>query len=62
MSTFIVERKYKGFPIFETICGVEDIDMSLFPDLISLWVCETKEEILAVENELHRKHRHVYQN
>ena len=56
MSTFIVERIYKGFPLFETINGVEDIDLSMYNDIQTLWVCETKEEILAVENELRRKH------
>jgi hypothetical protein len=56
MSTFVVERKFKGQPIIETISGVEDIDMSLFPDMITTWVCETPEEITAVESELRRKH------
>jgi len=56
VSTFIVERIYKGYPIFETITGVEDIDMSMYNDIQTLWVCETKEEVSAVENELRRKH------
>ena len=56
MSTFVVERNFKGRPIIETISGVEDIDMSLFPDMITTWVCETPEEVLAVENELRKKH------
>ena len=56
MSTFIVEHEYKGYPLFETISGVEDIDTSLFDKILTMWVCETPEEINAVENELRKKH------
>jgi hypothetical protein len=56
MSHFVIERNYKGNPIIETLCGVEDIDVSMFPELTTLWVCETMEEVNAVENELRRKH------
>jgi len=56
MSTFVVEHEYKGYPLFETISGVEDIDTSLFDKIITMWVCETPEEVDAVENELRRKH------
>ena len=56
MSTFIVEHEYKGYPIFETISGVEDIDTSLFDKILTMWVCDSPEEIAAVENELRRKH------
>jgi len=56
MSTFVVEHEYKGYPLFETITGVEDIDMSMFDKVLTLWVCENPEEVLAVENELRRKH------
>jgi hypothetical protein len=56
MSTFVVEHEYKGYPMFETIAGVEDIDTSLFDKILTLWVCETTEEVQAVENELRRKH------
>lgn len=56
MSHFVVEHVYKGYPMFETITGVEDIDLSLFPEFQTLWVCDSLEEVAAVENELRRKH------
>ena len=56
MSTFVVEHEYKGYPLFEIITGVEDIDTSMFDKILTLWVCENKEEVEAVEKELRRKH------
>jgi hypothetical protein len=56
MTYFVVEHVYKGYPMFETISGVEDIDVNLFPNLETLWVCETKEEVDVVEKELRDKH------
>jgi hypothetical protein len=56
MTTFIVEHLVKGHPLFDTIQGVEDIDLSMFKDVQTLWVCDTPEEILAVETELRGKH------
>lgn len=56
MSHFVVEHEFKGHPVIETLTGVEDIDMAQFPKLITLWHCETMEEVTAVENELRRKH------
>ncbi len=56
MSHFVIERIYKGYPIIETLTGVEDIDTSQYPDIETLWVCETAEEVKAVESELRRKH------
>ena len=56
MSTFVVEHLFKGHPMFDTISGVEDIDLSMFKDIQTLWVCETSEEIEAVESELRKKH------
>jgi hypothetical protein len=56
MSHFVVEHVYKGYPMFETITGVEDVDLNLFPKFQTLWVCESLEEVTAVENELRRKH------
>jgi len=55
MSIFIVEHIYKGFPMFETIRGVEDIDLSNFSNIQTMWVCDNEEEVIAVENELRRK-------
>jgi hypothetical protein len=56
MSHFVVEHMYKGYHMFETITGVEDINLDLFPEFKTLWVCDSLEEVTAVENELRRKH------
>jgi hypothetical protein len=56
MSTFVVEHLVKGYPMFDTVAGVEDIDTSLFNDIQTLWVCETPEEVEVIENELRKKH------
>jgi len=42
--------------MFDTVSGVEDIDLTMFKNIQTLWVCDTPEEIQAVENELRRKH------
>ena len=54
MSSFIVEHKYKGNYVMETICGVEDIDTSMYKDLLGVWVCDSPEELQVMENELRR--------
>lgn len=56
MSYFVVEHKYNGYPVIETIAGVEDIDMSRYPELQTLWRCKNEIEVQAVESELRRKH------
>jgi hypothetical protein len=56
MTTYIVEHLVKGHPVFDTIQGVEDIDLTMFKDIQTLWVCDTPEEIETVENELRSKH------
>jgi hypothetical protein len=56
MTTFIVEHLHNGYPMFDSVTGVEDIDLSMFKDIQTLWVCDTKEEIEAVESELRKKH------
>ena len=56
MTTFIIEHLVKGHALFDTVQGVEDIDLSMFKDIQTLWVCDTPEEIMAVETELRRKH------
>jgi hypothetical protein len=56
MTTFIVEHLHHGMAMFDTIQGVEDIDLSMFKDIQTLWVCDMPEEINAVENELRRKY------
>jgi hypothetical protein len=54
MSTFVVEHKYKGSYVMETIAGVEDIDTSVYKNLLGIWVCDSPEEVKAVEDELKR--------
>ena len=56
MTTFIVEHLYKGHLMFDTVSGVEDIDLSMFKDIQTLWVCDKPEEIIAVETQLREKH------
>jgi hypothetical protein len=36
----------------ETICGVEDIDTSMYKDLLGIWVCDSQEELQVMEKEL----------
>jgi hypothetical protein len=52
MSHFIVEHRYKGNYVMETITGVEDIDTSRFQDLLGIWVCDSLEELQIMEEEL----------
>jgi hypothetical protein len=59
MSIFIVEHEVKGHTMFDTIRGVEDIDLSMFTPIKTLWVCDNEEEVAAVESELRRKHAKV---
>jgi hypothetical protein len=57
MSIFIVEHEHKGHPMFETIRGVEDINLDEYFDKITtFWVCDNETEVEAVESELRRKH------
>jgi len=56
MTTFIVEHLVGNKTVIEKISGVEDIDVSMFPNLITSWTCENEAEINAVENELRKKH------
>ena len=58
MSHFIVEHRYKGNYVMETISGVEDIDTSRFKDLLGIWVCDSFEELQIMEKEL-REMRHA---
>ena len=52
MSHFIVEHKYNGEYIMETIMGVEDIDMSMYKHLLGLWVCDSVDEVKIMENQI----------
>ena len=58
MTCFIVEHNSKGSHVMETICGVEDIDTSMYKDLLGIWVCDSQEELQVMENEL-RRMRHA---
>ena len=51
-----MEHEVKGHPMFDTVRGVEDIDLTMFSPIKTLWVCDNEEEVTAVENELRRKH------
>jgi hypothetical protein len=36
----------------ETITGVEDIDISIYKDLLGIWVCESIEEVHTMEKQI----------
>ena len=61
MSHFIVEHRYKGNYVMETLTGVEDIDTSRYENLLGIWVCDSLEELQIMEKELremrHARHR-----
>ena len=52
MSHFIVEHRFKGHYVMETITGVEDIDTSRYENLLGIWVCDSFEELQIMEKEL----------
>jgi hypothetical protein len=52
MSHFIVEHKYKGNYVMESITGVEDIDVSRYENILGIWVCDSFEELQTMEKEL----------
>jgi hypothetical protein len=58
MSHFIVEHRYKGNYVMESITGVEDIDTSRYQNLLGIWVCDSFEELQIMEKEL-REMRHA---
>ena len=58
MSHFIVEHRYKGHYVMETLTGVEDIDTSRYENLLGIWVCDSFEELQIMEKEL-RELRHA---
>jgi hypothetical protein len=58
MSTFIVEHRIKGNYVMETIAGVEDIDTSMYKDILGIWVCDSMEEARVMEKEL-KEMRHA---
>ena len=58
MSHFIVEHRYKGNYVMETLTGVEDIDTSRYENILGIWVCDSFEELQTMEKEL-REMRHA---
>jgi hypothetical protein len=52
MSHFIVEHRFKGHYVMETLTGVEDIDTSRYENLLGIWVCDSFEELQVMEKEL----------
>jgi hypothetical protein len=57
MTSFIVEHNYNGRYIMETICGVEDIDISMYKELLGIWVCDSLEEVNIMEKQLKEMRR-----
>ena len=58
MTSFIVEHNYNGRYIMETIRGVEDIDTSMYKELLGIWVCDSSEEVNIMEKQL-KEMRHA---
>jgi hypothetical protein len=52
MTSYIVEHRYKGHYVVETISGVEDLDTSMYQDILGIWVCESPEELQVMEKQL----------
>jgi hypothetical protein len=42
----------------ETISGVEDIDTSLYKNILGIWVCDSEQECRIMEKEL-KEMRHA---
>lgn len=57
MTNFIVEHRIKGNYVLETIAGVEDIDVSMYKDLLGIWVCDSMEETNIMEQQLKEMRR-----
>jgi hypothetical protein len=58
MTSYIIEHNYNGHYVMETICGVEDIDMGMYKDLLGVWVCDSQEELQVMEKHL-KEMRHA---
>ena len=54
---FIVEHRIKGNYVMETITGVEDIDISMYRDLLGIWVCDSMEEANIMEKQIKEMRR-----
>jgi len=49
---YIGEHRIKGNYVLETITGVEDIDVSMYKDLLGIWVCDSMEETAIMEKQI----------
>jgi hypothetical protein len=58
MTHYIVEHRYKGHYVRETITGVEDLDTSRYENILGIWVCDSFEELQIMEKEL-KEMRHA---
>jgi hypothetical protein len=58
MSYYIVEHRYKGNYVMESITGVEDLDTSRYENILGIWVCDSFEELQTMEKEL-KEMRHA---
>ena len=58
MTNFIVEHRVEGNYVLETLAGVEDIDTSMYKDILGIWVCESDAETRTMEKEL-KEMRHA---
>lgn len=58
MTSYIVEHIYRGSYVMETISGVEDIDTTLYKNLLGIWVCDSPEEVQVMEKHL-KEMRHA---
>ena len=58
MTSYIIEHKYKGHYVMETISGVEDLDTSVYKDILGIWVCDSLEELQIMEKKL-KEMRHA---
>jgi hypothetical protein len=52
MTSYIIEHKYNGHYVMETISGVEDVDMSMYKDILGIWVCDSQEELRVMEKQI----------
>jgi hypothetical protein len=52
MTSYIIEHNYNGHYVMETISGVEDIDMSMYKDILGIWVCDSSEELRVMEKQI----------
>ena len=57
MTNYIVEHRIKGNYVLETITGVEDIDLSMYKDLLGIWVCDSMEETAIMEQQIKEMRR-----